>query len=190
MKQAKRKLEAGCRGVDLEEAELEAAADHFADMLFVKRLRTDADRQAVRELWQEVWRRPLRDQGRPSFRVSHDAVLIGRACLSRCAGALPPPPLLPAPANKHPPPRFSTSWFPTSDHGTFYSKAWWTSDFFSLAFCLLTVFPKSVMYAKSHKVPCRMVSQHVGRLSCFSVMHPILPCSPAPPPLAFKLHLS
>lgn len=86
------KWRAGCREASLQEAELEAAVDHFADMLFVKRLRTDSDRRAVRELWQEVWCRPLREQGRPSFRVSRDTVLIGRACLSRCGGAAPPQP--------------------------------------------------------------------------------------------------
>lgn len=66
---------------------LEAAVEHFVGIMFVQRLRTPTDRQAVRDIFQKVWGRGLQPQERPSISVTPTTVRVGRAILPRADAA-------------------------------------------------------------------------------------------------------
>lgn len=73
----------GGGGDGVSAATLEAAVEHFVGMLFVQRLRTDADRQHVRALFARVWGRPLSESPRPALLLSPERLRIGWARLAR-----------------------------------------------------------------------------------------------------------
>ena len=61
--------------------------EHFVGMMFVQRLRTPTDRQAVHGIFERVWGRPLRPEERPSLSVTPSTVRAGRAILLRVDSA-------------------------------------------------------------------------------------------------------
>ena len=64
---------------------LDAAIEHFIDMVFLQRLRTPADRAAVTAVLETVWGRPLRQHWRPSVTLDLDTVRVGRAVVPRAS---------------------------------------------------------------------------------------------------------
>ena len=66
---------------------LVAAVEHFVDMIFLRRLRTPADRHAVAAVLETVWGRPLRQHWRPSMSLDPDKVRVGRAVVPRASDA-------------------------------------------------------------------------------------------------------
>ncbi len=66
---------------------LEAAALHFAHMLFVDRLRTPTDRRQVVQLMDDILGHQPDQQQRPAIAISPEALQIGWACLPRAASA-------------------------------------------------------------------------------------------------------
>ena len=67
-------------------AAVEAAAAHYARMLFLQRLRTHGDRAALARLFAATWGAPLGEPARMSVAVTPTLLRIGRAALPR-AGA-------------------------------------------------------------------------------------------------------
>lgn len=91
----------------LPDGQLDAAAEHFAGVLFTQRLRTAADRLRVQALFQQVWGRPMAAasslavapdpssssdgaayvSSRPGVIVTPYDLRVGLACIPRAAGA-------------------------------------------------------------------------------------------------------
>lgn len=61
----------------------EAAAAHFANLLFLQRMRTAMDRDSVSRAFAQHWGTPLPSSRRPSILVSPEAMSIGWANLQR-----------------------------------------------------------------------------------------------------------
>jgi len=57
------------------------------DMVFLRRLRTPADRRSVAAVLETVWGRPLRQHWRPSVTLDPDTVRVGRAVVPRASDA-------------------------------------------------------------------------------------------------------
>ncbi len=66
---------------------LDAAVEHFVDMVFLRRLRTPADRHAVTAVLESVWGGPLRQHWRPSVMLDPNTVRVGRAVVPRASDA-------------------------------------------------------------------------------------------------------
>ena len=62
---------------------LDAAVEHFVDMVFLQRLRTPADRHAVAATFNTIWGRALHQRGRPSVALDPATVRVGRAVVPR-----------------------------------------------------------------------------------------------------------
>ena len=62
---------------------LDAAVEHFVDMVFLLRLRTSADRRTGAAVFESVWGRPLRQHRRPSLALDPHTVRVGRAVVPR-----------------------------------------------------------------------------------------------------------
>ena len=62
---------------------VEAAAAHYARMLFLQRLRTPGDRAALARLFAATWGAPLVEPARISVAVSPALLRVGRAVLPR-----------------------------------------------------------------------------------------------------------
>ncbi len=61
----------------------EAAAAHFANLLFLQRMRTAADRDFVARAFAQHWGTPLPSSRRPSILASPKEITIGWATLQR-----------------------------------------------------------------------------------------------------------
>lgn len=73
------------------EADLDAAAEHYAHMLFAQRVRTGPDRTRFAELFSSAWGRPPRDAAAeaPPLVISSGMALVGRARMARAGAAAP-----------------------------------------------------------------------------------------------------
>lgn len=69
------------------EAAADAAAEHYAHMLFAHRLRSPGDRAAFAGLFAAAWGRPLAPRTRVPVLVSPGAACVGRACVPRLGAA-------------------------------------------------------------------------------------------------------
>ena len=75
----------GCRTSEGQAAALNSAVVHFANMLLLQRLRTPADRRAVKDLLALRDFSPL--EHRPSVAVSAQAVRLGWSLLTRASSS-------------------------------------------------------------------------------------------------------
>lgn len=77
-----------------EAAALDSAVRHYASLLFLQRLRTEADRQHAAAVFDQAWgsdaAQPAQRARQPELHISPDAVQVGAGCrgaASRCEHA-------------------------------------------------------------------------------------------------------